>query len=322
MLPPESLPRRCNDEMLSDKKVLITGGTGRALRLLTEALAADNEVWCLARFTDPQARAELEAQGINTFAWSMGDEPLTGLDTNFTHVLNGSHPWGTGTFNGVIQAVTAGIGTLMYHCRNAESFVFISTFAVYDRVPTPFHEVSEDYPLGGFSPFSPTYGPSKISAEGAVRACAAAFGLPATIARLNMSYSTTSTGGLPIQYFERMVAGQPIPIPAEGDPVACSLISVDDITHFSEGLWAIASPSTTIVNLAGDEPTSVVEFMGYLGELAGLSPEYVVGGLTAPQTKVSDNTRRRELLGDCTVPWREGLPKAIEAHIPDAFAGT
>ena len=37
--------------MLSDCRILFTGGTGQAFRPSVDAIAADNEVWCLGRFS-------------------------------------------------------------------------------------------------------------------------------------------------------------------------------------------------------------------------------------------------------------------------------
>jgi UDP-glucuronate 4-epimerase len=307
--------------MLSDKKILFTGATGCALRPALEAMAAENEVWCLGRFADPLIEAELKGKGIRTFAWSMGEGSLAGLDDDFTHVLHGADPRGLGwhDYNACVQVRATAAGALMHHCRRAESFVFVSTFGVYARAATPEQPVSEDGPLGGYTPFAPTYGVSKIAAEGAVRAFARVLDLPTTIARLNVVYSPTGGGGLPVSYFTRVLNGKAIGLPAEANDVPCSPISADDITHFCEGLWDIARPSTTVVNLAGDEVTTVVEFMSYLGDLADLPVEFVPDDLAA-QTKVSDNSRRRALLGDCTVPWREGMRRAVDAHYPGAVA--
>lgn len=306
--------------MVSDKKILFTGATGCALRPALEAMAADNEVWCLGRFADPQVKEKLAAKGIKTFAWSMGEGRLTGLADDFTHVLHGADPRALGwlDFNASVQVRSAAAGALMQHCRTAESFIFISTFGVYAKVPTSDQALTEDAPLGGYTPFAPTYGVSKISAEGAVRAFASALELPTTIARLNVVYSPTGGGGLPVNYFGRVLKGEPLGLPEEANDVPCSPISADDITHFCEGLWDIARAKTTIVNLAGDEATSVVEFMSYLGELADLPVRFVPDDLAA-QTKVSDNSRRRALLGDCTVHWREGMQRAVQAHYPGAF---
>ena len=41
-------------------KILITGPTGQVAAPIARALAADNEVWGIARFSDPSARDGLE----------------------------------------------------------------------------------------------------------------------------------------------------------------------------------------------------------------------------------------------------------------------
>jgi len=45
-------------------KILITGPTGQVAVPIARALAADNEVWGIARFTDITAREGLEQAGI------------------------------------------------------------------------------------------------------------------------------------------------------------------------------------------------------------------------------------------------------------------
>jgi len=52
--------------MLEGQRILVTGPTGQVARPLTEKLNEKNEVWAAARFSDPQAKAELEAAGIKT----------------------------------------------------------------------------------------------------------------------------------------------------------------------------------------------------------------------------------------------------------------
>ncbi len=304
--------------MLSDKKILVTGATGQAFRPAAEALARDNEVWSVARYSNPRVRDELEAQGIRTFSWTMGEGGLDGLERDFTHVLHAAPYRGQPDSNTTAQANAVGAGTLMDHCRTAEAFLFVSTFAVYAKPATPDHPVAEDDMLGGHAPYAPTYPVGKLAAEGAVRAFAAVLGLSTTIARLNVCYGPTGWGGLPVEFFGRILAGEPIWLPPSGEEVWCSAISTDDVSRFIPRLFAAASPSTTIVNLAGDEAVTVTDFMTYLAEEAGL-PIELVRDDRARESFVSDNTRRTSLLGDCSVHWREGMRRAVEAHYPGAF---
>ena len=52
--------------MLSGEKILITGPAGRIAFGLARSLAADNDVWGVARFTDPAGRDKVEAIGVTT----------------------------------------------------------------------------------------------------------------------------------------------------------------------------------------------------------------------------------------------------------------
>ena len=304
----------------SDRKILFTGATGQAFRPCAEAMAADNEVWCVARFSKPETKAELEAIGIKTFAWTMGEGSFEGLDDDFTHVVHAAPYRGQPDFDAATQANSAGAGMLMHHCRRAQAFLHISTFGVYAKPPTPGHPVAETDPLGGYTPYAPSYGVGKLAAEGAVRAFARVLELPTTIARLNVCYGPTGWGGLPIELFARLVNGEPLWMPTDGNPIPSSPISTEDVTRFVPGLWDVASTTATVVNLAGDEATSVYEFMSHLAGLAGLEADFEPDD-RARESFVSDNRRRKELIGDCAVAWRDGMPRAVEAHYPGAFSG-
>jgi nucleoside-diphosphate-sugar epimerase len=301
--------------MLSDCKILVTGGTGQAIRPTVDALAASNEVWCLGRFSDPAVKEQLEAQGVRTRIWTLGGESIDDLPDDFTHVLHAAPYRGQPGFDVAAQANATAAGTLMQHCRRARAFLFISTFAVYAKAEAPDHLVAESDPLGGNAPYAPSYPVGKAAAEGAVRALAHTLGLPATIARLNVCYGPTGWGGLPVEYFARVRAGEPIYQPTDGSEAWCSPISTDDVARFVPRLWDVASTTTTVVNLAGDEATTAREFTTYLAEQADLPVEFVVDERSR-SSYASDNARRLELIGPCSVHWREGMLRAVEAHFP------
>jgi UDP-glucuronate 4-epimerase len=304
--------------VLQDKKMLFTGGTGQALRPALEAMAERNEVWALARFGDATIRSDLEAKGIHCYPWTLGEGDLDDLDDDFTHVVHAAPYRGQPDSNTTAQANAVGAGTLMYHCRNAEAFMFMSTFGVYKRPESTDHLLAEDDMLGGSAPFAPTYPIGKMAAEGAVRAFAHVLELPTTIARLNVGYGPTGWGGVPVEFFARILAGEPLWVPSDGTEIWASPISTDDITAFLPALFDIASPGTTIVNLAGDEAVKMRDYMTYLADVAQLPVTFVPSD-ESRHSFASDNTRRKQLLGDCTVHWKEGMQRAIEAHYPGAF---
>ncbi|KKD06681.1 hypothetical protein TN53_17670 [Streptomyces sp. WM6386] len=306
---------------MTDRKILFTGATGQAFRPAAEALAQDNEVWCAARFSDPAVRRHLESLGIRTVPWAMGADDTDGLPSDFTHVVHAAPYRGQPDSDTAAQVNAVAAGMLMHHCRTAEAFVFVSAFAVYKQPPTVDHLIVESDPLGGHAPYAPTYPIGKLAAEAAVRAFARVLGLRTTIARLNVCYGPSGWGGVPIEFFGRILAGEPIWLPEDGSDIWSSPISTDDVTMFLPRLWDVASTRPTIVNLAGDDALSLREYCTVLARWAELKVDFVPGA-GSRQSFASDNTRRRSLIGDCRVGWEEGMRRAIEAHYPDAFGGT
>lgn len=307
---------------LQGKKILVTGGTGQVARPVAEALAEHNEVWCLGRFGTPGVEDELRARGITTFRWDMddlGDGAYDGLPTDFTHVIHSAVRRGEdGDFNAAVEVNSVACGRLMTHCRTAEAFLFVSTGALYKR-QTLDHRYTETDPVDGVADWLPAYPVGKIAAEGTVRAFARVLGLPTTIARLNIAYGPGGYGGVPMLYFKRMLAGEPIPVPVEGQNW-CSLLHTDDLVAQVPKLWAAASTPATLVNWGGDEPVGITDCVRYLEELTGVTAKLVPSEVTR-ETYQFDPTLRRELTGPCTVPWREGIRRTLEALYPEHIKG-
>ena len=74
--------------MLSDEKILITGPAGRIAFGLARSLVADNEVWGIARFSDPATREKVEALGVTTRTLDIADGDFGDLPTDFTYLLH------------------------------------------------------------------------------------------------------------------------------------------------------------------------------------------------------------------------------------------
>ncbi len=73
------LPRTLRDDdargsaVLQDEKILITGPAGRIAFGLARSLVADNDVWGIARFSDPSTRDKVEALGVTTRTLDLAD---------------------------------------------------------------------------------------------------------------------------------------------------------------------------------------------------------------------------------------------------------
>lgn len=303
--------------MFSDKKILITGPAGQIAFPMARDMAVDNEVWGIARFSDAESRAKVEAVGVKTLAIDLGAPDFSELPDDFDYVLHLAVAQVPGwDFDASFRTNAEGTGLLLHHCRSAKAALVMSTHSVY-RPPAdgdPWHVFHETDPLGEVNAaHAPTYSMSKIAQEAVTRTCARLFDLPVTIARMNASYGPDGTGGLPAMQMDALMAGNAVT--TRWDPCMYMPIHTDDITAQAEALLDAASVDTTIVNWAGDEPASVQEWCAYIGELAGITP--VVNAVEQPGTlrgSVTDNTRRASFTGPCTVGWREGIRSVFEAR--------
>lgn len=306
--------------MFSDRKILITGPAGQIAFPMARDMARDNEVWGIARFSDADSRAMVEAVGVRTLAVDLGDPDFSELPDDFDYVLHLAVAQVPGwDFDAAFRTNAEGTGLLLHHCRRAKAALVMSTHSVY-RPPAdgdPWHVFHETDPLGEVNAaHAPTYSMSKIAQEAVSRTCARLFDLPVTIARMNASYGPDGTGGLPVMQMDALMAGNPVT--TRWDPCMYMPIHTDDITAQAEALLDAASVDTTIVNWAGDEPASVQEWCAYIGELAGITP--VVNAVEQPGTlrgSVTDNTRRASFTGPCAVGWREGIRSVFEARYGD-----
>ncbi|MEV6750867.1 NAD(P)-dependent oxidoreductase [Streptomyces sp. NPDC051214] len=309
------------------KKILVTGGTGQVAMPVAEALAADNEVWCLGRFGDPGARKALEEMGAHTFTWDMATDELTGLPDDFTHVLHSAVHRGDGKdFAETARVNAAGTARLMTHCATAEAFLYVSSGVVYNRADRT-HRYREDDAVGGAVPWLPTYPVGKLAAEGVARGLAEALGLPTVIARLNIAYGPYGHGGVPMILFRQMRAGQPCAVPRQGQN-HCNLLHTDDLVRQVPLLWGAARTPARVVNWGGDEEVGMTDLLEYMSALTGV-PLRLDRSDYSRETAIFDHEVRRGLIGDCSVDWKVGIARTlaelfeeyrdrVEAHVGPA----
>jgi nucleoside-diphosphate-sugar epimerase len=299
--------------MLTDEKILLTGPAGQIAFPLAEYLSADNEVWGIARFVDPDDRERVDALGVTTRSCDLATGQFGDLPTDFTVLLHLAAYQGPGTdYDYAITVNAEGAGMVMGHCRTARAALVMSTSSVYRPHPDPMHAFVEADPVGGgTSPWSPTYAVSKIAGEAVVRQSARALGLPTVIARMNASYGPN--GGLPAYNLDSVLAGRPVG--ARHDPCPYSPIFQDDINAQIEPLLAAAGVPATIVNWGGDEVVSIQEWTAEFGRLTGLPAAVAVTEQPGSHPgMISDPTRRLSLTGPCRVDWREGMRRMVAAR--------
>ena len=301
--------------MLSGEKILITGPAGRIAWHVTRKLAQDNEVWGIARFSNPESRREIEALGVKTRQIDMSRCDFSDLPNDFTYLVHIAASFEQGTYSRAIEANAESAGFLLAHCRNAKAALVMSTLSVYKPHPDPWHAYGEDDALGDINvPIPETYSISKICEEAIARYCARLFDLPVTIARMGAAYGPK--GGLPLSHLDAMLAGRTIE--PRWDPLPYSPIHGDDIADMIAPLLDAATVPATIVNFCGDEAVSAQQWIAYIAGLVGLTPQVLVKPIAgASLGSVGDVTKRLSITGPCKIRWQDGLRSVIEQLHPN-----
>jgi len=294
--------------MLNDARILITGPTGQVALPTTLALAEHNEVFGLARFSDPAARAQLEAAGVTCIEANLAAGDFSQVPADVDYVLNlavvKSNKWAVD-----LAANAEAVGLLMQHCQGMKAMLHCSSTGVYE--PAGRHELAETDALGdNHRVMMETYSISKIAAEVVVRTAARMFDIPTTIARLNVPYG--DNGGWPAFHLMMIEAGQPVPVHPDR-PNRFNPIHEEDIIRMIPGLLDAATVPATIVNWGGVEAVDLEQWCEFLGELVGKEATFVetagtIGGVTINTTKMV------ELVGPTQVDWRDGLRRMVAAR--------
>jgi nucleoside-diphosphate-sugar epimerase len=300
--------------LLQDEKILITGPAGRIAFPLARTLAAHNEVWGIARFSDPSTRDAVEQIGVTTRALDVVSGAFDDLPTDFTYLLHLAAEFGE-DYHRALQVNAEATGLLLEHCRSAKAALVMSTVTTYKPNPDPWHPFREDDPLGdALAPVSAPYSVSKIAGEAVARYCARSFDLPVVIARMGCAYG--EQGGLPQMHLDAIVAGRPVQ--TRWDPMPYSPIHDDDVAAHVEPLLDAASVPATIVNWCGDEAVSVQQWTAYFGELLGMEPAIEVSPIPGASVgSVGDVTKRTAITGPCRVDWRDGFRRLAQQFFPD-----
>ena len=298
---------------LQRQKILITGPTSQVALPVTLGLAAANDVWGIARFSDPAARERLEVAGVTCVATDLATSDFAHLPDDFDYVLNFAvAKGGDDAWDHDLAANAESVGLLLAHCRQARAFLHCSSTAVYQH-QGPGHDLAETDPLGdNHRVMFPTYSLAKIAAEVVVRTAAREHGVPTTIARLNVPYG--DNGGWPAFHILYMLGGHPIPLHPER-PNRFNPIHEDDILASIPALLAAASVPATIVNWGG-ESSSVEEWCAMLGDLTGLEPTFEETPKTIGSVPI-DRTRLLDVAPAPTVPLEDGLRRLVAARHPD-----
>jgi len=299
--------------VIGHAKILVTGVTGTVASPVARSLAADNEVWGIARFADGHARDELARAGISCVAFDFMSPDFAGLPDDFDYVLHFGLARGLDPldFDGHLTGNAEAGGLLLAHCRRARSFLHCSSTSVYLQSSQLLRETA---PLAdNHRNRNPAYSITKIAAEAVIRATARIFGVPTTIARLNVPYG--DNGGMPARYLDLVAAGKPIPVHPAG-PAIFTPIHEDDIVASIPALLAAARVPAVTVNWAGVQVVSVEEWCEFMGSVLGRPVRFEYS--EAAIQRVACDTSLYQQIVDCAqmVDWRDGMRRMIRARHP------
>jgi nucleoside-diphosphate-sugar epimerase len=296
---------------LKGEKILLTGPTSQVAWPVAQALAKTNEVYGLARLSDPADRERLKGIGVKPLPLDLGRDALDDVPADCTVVLNFA-VIKTGDFVYDLTANAEGAGRLLSRCRKARAFLHCSSAAVYEPKRGP---IKEDGDLGdSHRSMFPTYSLAKIAAENVVRFAGREWNVPVTIARFSVPYG--SNGGWPWYHLMMMQAGQSIPVHVD-QPCVYNLIHEDDYIAQIPRLLEIASVPATTVNWGG-EAVALEDWCKYLGEITGLVPKFKPTTHAIPGIEL-DVSKLRDLVGMPRVNWRDGVRRLVETRAPQAL---
>lgn len=296
---------------MRNARILITGATSQVGLPVARELAKSNEVFGLGRLRRDEERALLTGIGVEPVSADLVTDDFAKLPRDLDYVINFAVVK-TGSFDHDLAANAEGVGRLMSRLAGIRAFLHCSSTAVYQA--DGHRAFKETDPLGdNHRAIFPTYSICKIAAESMVKFAARQWGIPTTIARLNVPYG--DNGGWPAFHLEMILAGMAIDVHSEA-PSIYNPIHEDDYIATIPRLLEIASVPATIVNWGGTEEASIEDWCGYIGRLVGIEPKMHPTDKTIPSVRI-DTTRMLELVGPTRVGWKEGIRRMVRTRHPE-----
>ncbi len=299
------------------------GGQGPVSAPALRLLAPDNDVFAMARFTNPEAREKLESGDVTCIRHDLF-ESFDDLPDDFDYVFHSALPL-TRNARGRIDVPSRdrwpdsfdtyaeATGRLMTHCRSAKGFLFASTISVCDP-PGGDTALPESHPFGIHT--SSAYSFTKVANEAVVSYLSRSLDIPATIIRVG---SASGVDGGPVrERLDRLVQGKPIRLHPDA-PTYTRPIFEPDCARLGVAALEAGRVPPLVVNWCGDDVVAVEEYCTYMGELIGREPSFEYTN-AAWCSLVADTTFMHEVLGHCEVTWREGCRMLVAQCYPELVA--
>jgi nucleoside-diphosphate-sugar epimerase len=288
---------------LSGRRVLITGASGLVAFPVARELAKTNEVYAVARYTNPAQRRLLDDVGARTIAFDMAEKDLSPLPKSVDIVVNyGVLP---PNHKDAYEVNAGATGRLASRYRECEAFIHGSTGSLYEYQGE--RPLREEDPYGLHSSIE-NYAASKIAAEFLLKHLSVEYDMPTVFIRIFSFYGPR--GGGVTQRIDQVASGLPVSV-YPGVRNVHSPLFEDDYVAKTIAAAAIAKAPAEIINVGGTEPVTTQEYCEIAGELLGKKPIFVENSKSWPIW--GDTSKMVRLLGPVGVSIREGVQRVIES---------
>lgn len=248
----------------------------------------------VSRFSEPEARKELETHGVETIVADLLDEDqLRGLPEVANVIYMVGHKFGTTGSEHLTWAINAYLpGRVAEKYRRARIVVF-STGNVYPLTPVRQGGADEEHPTGPVG----EYAQSCLGRERVLEYFSRRYGTPMVFLRLN--YAIDLRYGVLLDVARAVKEGQPIDLRMGH----VNVIWQGDANTIALRSLALCSTPPRVLNVTGPETISIRWLAEQFGHRFGVEPRFTYE--EAETALLSNATRAHQLFGYPKVSLRQ-----------------
>ena len=274
----------------------VGGKMGPTLARMAKRAAPGKRVIGIARFSDPRARASLQAHGVECIACDLLDREAVRKLPNVAQgvrncVFMAGHKFGAADNASLTWMMNVGVPMMVADIFRETRIVSFSTACVYPFVPVDGPGADEATPA---TPPAGDYANSCVGRERMFEYGSRAWGTPGRMVRL--SYAIDMRYGVLYDVASTVFAGQPLDLTMGHADV----IWQGDANEQSLRLLAHCTTPATPINITGPRHTSIRWLAGEFGKRFGKPP--VLVGQEAATAWLEDTSQAQALFGEPRVP--------------------